>query len=190
MRSNGGGDDLGISYAEPDNNDESPDFQNNEDGEMMKVLERPPITDSTYQSPIQPVSLEYQSSLAYRSDNGTRDDEFFLDDEDPKTLNRYYEIVRRLSPSELIRHFMRTANPRVHEAMQSTVLGLLGSLPYNSFETTIFGTGESLANLMLQVSGQGTCVFFHIVTLFYVYKPKPPFLPVTDDWLSVSKCGT
>ncbi len=162
LRSNGGGDDLGISYAEPDNNDESPDFQNNEEGEM-KLLERPPITDSTYQSLIQPVSLECQSSLAYRSDNGTRDDEFFLDNEDPQTLNRYYEIVRRLSPSELIGRFMRTANPRVHEAMRSTVLGLLGSLPDNLFEITTFGTGESLANLMLQVSDQGTCFFFHIL---------------------------
>ncbi len=153
LRSNGGDDDFGISDVKPDNNEESPDFESNEDGEKMKKPPgRLPTPESAFQSPIQSVSLEDQLSLAYRSDNGTRDAEFFLDDENPKTLNPYYEIVRRLSPSELIGRFVRTANPRVQEAVRSTVLGLLGSLPRNAFETTTFGTGDSLANLMFQVS--------------------------------------
>ncbi len=164
LRSCGGGDNLGISGAEPDNNEESPDLDNREDGgEMMKPLWKSPIPDSTHQSPIQSVPLEDQLSLAYRSDNGTRDAEFFLDDEDPKTLNPYYEVVRRLSPSELIGRFMRTANPRVQEAVRTTVLGLLGSLARNAFETTTFGTGDSLANLMFQVTHRSGPVFPSII---------------------------
>lgn len=50
--------------------------------------------------------------LSFRSDNGTRESEFYLE-ESEKHLNPYYDVVRRLSPTELIGRFMRTASPRV-----------------------------------------------------------------------------
>lgn len=50
--------------------------------------------------------------LSYRSDNGTRESEFFIGDE-RENVNPYYDVVRRLSPTELIGQFMRTSSPRV-----------------------------------------------------------------------------
>lgn len=50
--------------------------------------------------------------LSYRSDNGTRESEFFIGD-DKENVNPYYDVVRRLSPTELIGRFMRTASPKV-----------------------------------------------------------------------------
>lgn len=51
--------------------------------------------------------------LSYRSDNGTRESEFYLEPGEKENLNPYYDVVRRLSPTELIGRFMRTASPRV-----------------------------------------------------------------------------
>lgn len=52
--------------------------------------------------------------LSYRSDNGTRESEFYVGDEQ-EHVNPYYDVVRRLSPTELIGRFMRTSSPRVRE---------------------------------------------------------------------------
>lgn len=62
-----------------------------------------------------PLSLLSQGDslpLSYRSDNGTRESEFFVGDE-KENVNPYYDVVRRLSPTELIGRFMRTSSPRV-----------------------------------------------------------------------------
>ncbi|CAM9869635.1 unnamed protein product, partial [Discosporangium mesarthrocarpum] len=93
--------------------------------------------------------------LSYRSDNGTRESEFYLDEFEKENINPYFDVVRRLSPTELIGRFMRTANPRVQEAVKTTVLGLLGSLPRHAFETTAISTGDALANLMFQLQMTG-----------------------------------
>lgn len=53
--------------------------------------------------------------LSYRSDNGTRESEFYFDDDDKENINPYYDVVRRLSPTELIGRFMRTSSPRVSD---------------------------------------------------------------------------
>lgn len=50
--------------------------------------------------------------ISWRSDNGTRESEFYEPGE-KETLNPYYDVVRRLSPTELIGRFMRTSSPRV-----------------------------------------------------------------------------
>lgn len=62
-----------------------------------------------------PLSLLAQGDslpLSYRSDNGTRESEFFVGDENER-INPYYDVVRRLSPTELIGRFMRTSSPKV-----------------------------------------------------------------------------
>lgn len=51
--------------------------------------------------------------LSYRSDNGTRESEFYLEPGEKENINPYYDVVRRLSPTELIGRFMRSASPRV-----------------------------------------------------------------------------
>ena len=70
-----------------------------------------------------PLSLLSQGDslpLSYRSDNGTRESEFFVGDEQEK-VNPYYDVVRRLSPTELIGRFMRTASPRVRPGRGTSV---------------------------------------------------------------------
>lgn len=64
---------------------------------------------------IAPLSLLAQGDslpLSYRSDNGTRESEFFVGDEN-ENVNPYYDVVRRLSPTELIGRFMKTSSPKV-----------------------------------------------------------------------------
>jgi hypothetical protein len=46
------------------------------------------------------------------SDDGTRDAEFYLDAAEKGNLNPYFDVVRRLSPTELIGRFMRTGSPK------------------------------------------------------------------------------
>lgn len=63
-----------------------------------------------------PLSLLAQGDslpLSYRSDNGTRESEFFVGD-DNERVNPYYDVVRSLSPTELIGRFMRTSSPKVN----------------------------------------------------------------------------
>ncbi|CAM9098566.1 unnamed protein product, partial [Hapterophycus canaliculatus] len=106
---------------------------------------------------VAPLSLLEQGDslpLSYRSDNGTRESEFFIGD-DNENINPYYDVVRRLSPTELIGRFMKTSSPKVQEAVRTTVLGLLGSLPRHAFETTAIATGDALANLMFQLQMTG-----------------------------------
>ena len=69
--------------------------------------------------------------------------------------NPYMDVVSRLSPSELISKFTASANPRVQEAVRSTILGLIGSLPKMAFETTTITTGQRLASLMFQLQMTG-----------------------------------
>lgn len=44
---------------------------------------------------------------------------------------------------------------QVQEAVRTTVMGLLGSLPRHAFETTAIATGDALANLMFQLQMTG-----------------------------------
>ena len=69
--------------------------------------------------------------------------------------NPYMQVVSKLSPSELISKFTASANPRVQEAVRSTVLGLIGSLPKMAFDTTTITTGQRLASLMFQLQMTG-----------------------------------
>lgn len=69
--------------------------------------------------------------------------------------NPYMQVVSKLSPSEIISKFTASANPRVQEAVRSTILGLIGSLPKMAFETTTITTGQRLASLMFQLQMTG-----------------------------------
>jgi len=69
--------------------------------------------------------------------------------------NPYLEVVSKITPSELISKFTSTADPRVQEAVRSTILGLIGNLPKMAFETTTVTTGQRLASLMFQLQMTG-----------------------------------
>ncbi|KAL3906385.1 MAG: hypothetical protein SGILL_009290 [Bacillariaceae sp.] len=69
--------------------------------------------------------------------------------------NPYMQVVSKISPSEVISKFTATANPKVQEAVRTTILGLIGSLPKLAFETTSITTGQRLASLMFQLQMTG-----------------------------------
>jgi hypothetical protein len=69
--------------------------------------------------------------------------------------NPYMQVVSKLSPSELISKFTATANPRVQDAVRTTILGLIGSLPKMAFDTTTITSGQRLASLMFQLQMTG-----------------------------------
>ena len=75
----------------------------------------------------------------------------------PKSIanNPYLDVVSKLSPSDLISKFTSNADPRVQDAVRSTILGLIGTLPQMAFETTTITTGERLASLMFQLQMTG-----------------------------------
>lgn len=89
--------------------------------------------------------------LSYRSDNGTRDSEFNIEDE----TNKYYELVAMLSPKEIIGRFAEMAPKRVQDAVRATIYGLLGNAGSFAVETTTQTTSERLANLMFQLQMTG-----------------------------------
>jgi hypothetical protein len=62
--------------------------------------------------------------------------------------NPYMQVVAKISPSEVIAKFTTTADPRVQEAVRTTILGLIGSLPKLAFDTTCITTGQRLASLV------------------------------------------
>ena len=102
-------------------------------------------------------------ALSFRSDNGTRDEEFVISGTKKESTslaprgegNAYYDIVAGLGPKELIGRFAKSAPPRVQEAVRSTILGLLGSAGAFATETMTVTTSEKLANLMFQLQMTG-----------------------------------
>ncbi len=62
--------------------------------------------------------------------------------------NPYMQVVSKISPSDLIAKFTAESDPRVQEAVRTTILGLIGSLPKLAFETTSVITGQRLASLV------------------------------------------
>jgi len=101
-----------------------------------------------------------KSALFVGSDDDDNDD----DDESQKITgpspsllakNPYMQVVSKISPSDLIAKFTAESDPRVQEAVKTTILGLIGSLPKLAFETTSITTGQRLASLMFQLQMTG-----------------------------------
>ena len=101
--------------------------------------------------------------LSYRTDNGSRDSEFYLEPLGSnataaaieKAPNPFFDIVAQLSPSELTSRFVSTAPEYVQGAVRTTILGLLGSIGKYAFETATITSAERLANLMFQLQMTG-----------------------------------
>ena len=105
------------------------------------------------------LSLDEQSSALVRAFGAASTSALFGQDAmlsaEMLARNPYMQVVSKLSPSELISKFTASANPRVQEAVRSTVLGLIGSLPKMAFDTTTITTGQRLASLMFQLQMTG-----------------------------------
>merc|ERR1719217_1941575 len=112
--------------------------------------------------------LSREPCCCSRRANGTRDDEFNLEERKPKDeaptaalaksddeTNPYYKVVAALSPGEIIGRFAATAPPRVQDAVKQTIMGLLGNAGSFALETATVTTSEKLANLMFQLQMTG-----------------------------------
>lgn len=122
-----------------------------------------------------PINFEEDGSIDTSPNNEEEQDDLeFLLDEELETVptgkidlfsknttgqilasNPYLQVVAKLSPSDIISKFTSTAHPRVQDAVRSTILGLIGTLPKMAFETTTITTGERLASLMFQLQMTG-----------------------------------
>lgn len=108
------------------------------------------VNASSAPPPSSPVNSATSSALF-----GTNGSSSQAPSSDILAKNPYMQVVSRISPSELISKFTATANPRVQEAVRTTILGLIGSLPKLAFETTSITTGQRLASLMFQLQMTG-----------------------------------
>ncbi|CAJ1966482.1 unnamed protein product [Cylindrotheca closterium] len=107
---------------------------------------------------IDKVPLDHKSSALVGAFGSSSSSSLFADEasmDAQLAKNPYMQVVSKLSPSEIISKFTATANPRVQEAVRSTILGLIGSLPKMAFETTTITTGQRLASLMFQLQMTG-----------------------------------
>ena len=69
--------------------------------------------------------------------------------------NKYYKIVDKLEPNEMLQKFARNAPPNVQEAAKSTIVNILGSLPNYALDASLMTTNVKLANLMFQMEVTG-----------------------------------
>lgn len=113
-----------------------------------------PISDATAKIE---EKTQNQGELAISTSSVLKQGQDFFEppSEDLLRTNPYMKVVSTLSPSELISKFTKTSSPRVQNAVRSTILGLIGSLPKMAFDTTTITTGQRLASLMFQLQMTG-----------------------------------
>ncbi|KAI2490297.1 DUF760-containing protein [Fragilaria crotonensis] len=113
-----------------------------------------PISDATAKIE---EKTQNQGELALSTSSVLKQGQDFFEPPSEELLrtNPYMKVVSTLSPSELISKFTKTSSPRVQNAVRSTILGLIGSLPKMAFDTTTITTGQRLASLMFQLQMTG-----------------------------------
>lgn len=68
---------------------------------------------------------------------------------------RYFSIVEKLSPNDMIQKFGQTAPKNIQEACKSTVMSILGNLPNYALDASLLTTSTKLANLLYQMQLTG-----------------------------------
>mmetsp|Transcript_64440 Transcript_64440/g.151790 ORF Transcript_64440/g.151790 Transcript_64440/m.151790 type:complete len:377 (+) Transcript_64440:35-1165(+) len=94
----------------------------------------------------------------FRSDNGTRDEEFggLSSFTGSKKAEKYIQLVASLTPAETVGQFMDTAPPRVQSAMRETILSLFGSLGDTpAFDASVVTTKRAMGSLFFQMEMTG-----------------------------------
>ena len=69
--------------------------------------------------------------------------------------NRYFKIVDKLQPNDMLQKFALDAPSNVQEAAKSTIVSILGSLPKYALDASLITTNVKLANLMFQMEVTG-----------------------------------
>lgn len=88
----------------------------------------------------------------YRSDNGTRNSEFWDDGAEKQIDNQFFQMISTLTPGEMVGQFIKTASPRVQAAVKKTIMNMLGTLRSSpSFDSNVITTQRALASMMFQM---------------------------------------
>jgi hypothetical protein len=116
--------------------------------------EIPKLSKEVEQSTSSDTTTNTSSAITYNNNNRNQ---FVVGGLTPEAVdnNPYIAVVTKLSPSDLISKFTKSAPPSVLNAVRNTILGLIGGLPKMAFETTTVTTGQKLASLMFQLQMTG-----------------------------------
>lgn len=68
---------------------------------------------------------------------------------------RYFNIVEKISPNDMIQKFAATAPANVQAACKSTVVNILGSLPNYALDAALITSSTKLSNLLHQMQITG-----------------------------------
>jgi len=68
---------------------------------------------------------------------------------------RYFQIVDKLAPNEMLQKFATQAPQNVQEAAKSTIMSILGQLPNYALDASLITTSTKLANLIYQMQMTG-----------------------------------
>jgi hypothetical protein len=92
--------------------------------------------------------------LARFQENSSGRSQKFLDFRSD-TSKRYFQIVDKLAPNEMLRKFTMSAPQNVQEAAKSTIMSILGNLPNYALDAALITTSSKLANLIYQMQMTG-----------------------------------
>jgi len=148
---------LPISFDESDREDDD-EMTIEERLQNLNMLEDDGVKDSAISGTTKSSSSTSSSALVGSFGMSTDEGRSLVagaTSADVLAKNPYMQVVSKLTPSELIAKFTSSASPRVQDAVRTTVLGLIGSLPKMAFDTTTMTTGQRLASLMFQLQMTG-----------------------------------
>lgn len=92
----------------------------------------------------------------YRSDNGTRNSEFWEEGAEKQIDNEFFQIISTLTPGDMVGQFIKTASPRVQTAVKKTIMNMLGTLRSSpAFDSNVVTTQRALASMMFQMEMTG-----------------------------------
>jgi hypothetical protein len=69
--------------------------------------------------------------------------------------NKYFKLVDKLQPNEMLQKFAKRAPQNVQEAAKSTIVNILGTMPNYALDASLVTTNTKLANLMFQMEVTG-----------------------------------
>lgn len=68
---------------------------------------------------------------------------------------RYFNLIDKLTPNDMIQKFSQSASKQVQEAVKSTIMSLFGSMPNYILDAALVTTNTKLANLLFQMQMTG-----------------------------------
>lgn len=119
---------------------------NHEDSEISKILAlNADLEQSRGILPVGPNSFRKPAADAMQLTTNFEND----------NVKRYYTMVLKLEPNEMLKKFMETSPPFVQQAVSTIIMEIMGSLPMIAVESSMLTTSNRLANLLFQMQLTG-----------------------------------